>query len=38
MREEEKYLVIKKLIETDGNKKRAALTLGCMVRHINWMK
>lgn len=37
MREEEKYLVIKKLVETNGNKKRAALTLGCTVRHVNRM-
>lgn len=35
MKEEEKYLVIKKLVETNGNKKRAALTIGCTVRHIN---
>lgn len=37
MTEEEKYLVIKKLVEINGNKKRAALTLGCTVRHINRM-
>lgn len=37
MTEEEKYTTIKKLVETDGNKKRAALTLGCTVRHVNRM-
>ena len=35
MKEELKYLVIKKLIETNGNKKRAAIKLGCSVRHID---
>jgi transposase len=35
MDENQKYLVIKKLIETNGNKKRAALTLNCSERHIN---
>ncbi|WP_392486224.1 ISNCY family transposase [Haloimpatiens sp. FM7315] len=37
MEEMTKYNVIKKLIETNGNKKRAAITLGCTVRHINRM-
>jgi transposase len=37
MNEREKYLVIKKLVETNGNKKRAALTLGCTIRHVNRM-
>lgn len=37
MKEEEKYLIIKKLVETNGNKKRAALTIGCTVRHVNRM-
>lgn len=37
MAEEEKYLVIKKLADTNGNKKKAALTLGCTVRHVNRM-
>ena len=35
MKEEFKYLVIKKLVETNGNKKRAAIKLGCTVRHID---
>lgn len=33
--EQRKYEVIKKLVETDGNKKRAAMTLNCSTRHIN---
>ena len=37
MNEQQKYSVIKTLIETNGNKHRAALTLGCTVRHINRM-
>lgn len=37
MNEEEKYITIKKLVETDGNKQRAAIHLGCTVRHINRM-
>lgn len=37
MNEQQKYSVIKKLVETNGNKHRAALTLGCTVRHINRM-
>lgn len=37
MNENTKYTVIKKLVETNGNKKRAAITLGCTVRHINRM-
>ena len=35
MNEENKYLTIKKLVETNGNKKRAAIKLGCTVRTIN---
>ena len=35
MNENEKYEVIKKLHETDGNKKRAAIRLGYTTRHIN---
>lgn len=35
MREQEKYEIIKKLAETNGNKKRAALKIGCTQRHIN---
>ena len=34
MDEQQKYLVIKKLVETNGNKNRAAVTLGCTVRHV----
>ena len=37
MTEQEKYETIKKLVETKGNKKRAALKLGCSQRHINRM-
>ncbi len=35
MKEQEKYEIIKKLVETNGNKKRAALKIGCTQRHIN---
>lgn len=35
MNEEIKYTVIKKLVETNGNKKRAAIKLNCSVRTIN---
>ena len=35
MREQEKYEIIKNLVETNGNKKRAALKIGCTQRHIN---
>lgn len=35
MNEQKKYEVIKKLVETNGNKQRAAVTLGCTVRTIN---
>lgn len=35
--EEEKYLTIKKIVETNGNKRAAALKLNCTVRHINRM-
>ena len=37
MDENQKYEVIKKLVETTGNKKRAALTLNCSERNINRM-
>ena len=37
MNEELKYKVIKKLIDSNGNKQRAAIELGCTVRHINRM-
>ena len=35
MTEENKYNIIKKLVETDGNKKRAALKIGCTLRNVN---
>ena len=35
MNEENKYLIIKKLVETDGNKNRAAIKLNCTVRTVN---
>lgn len=37
MTEEEKYKEIKKLIESSGNKNRAAINLGCSIRHVNRM-
>ena len=37
MDENQKYTTIKKLVETNGNKKRAALYLNCSIRHINRM-
>lgn len=37
MEESTKYSVIKKLVETKGNKKRAAIALNCTRRHINRM-
>ena len=37
MTEEEKYITIKKIVETDGNKQRAAIHLSCTVRRINRM-
>ena len=37
MDEEKKYMVIKKLVDSDGNKDRAALELGVTKRHINRM-
>ena len=35
MDENQKYEIIKKLVETNGNKKTAALKIGCTARHIN---
>jgi len=32
MKEESKYQIIKKLVETNGNKKAAALRLNCSIR------
>ena len=37
MDENKKYIIIKKLVETNGNKKRAALELNCTPRHVNRM-
>lgn len=37
MNEMTKYETIKKLVDTNGNKKRTALELGCSLRHINRM-
>ncbi len=37
MNEMHKYQIIKKLVDTDGNKNSAALKLGCTKRHINRM-
>ena len=37
MNENEKYKTIKKLVETAGNKQRAAIQLNCTLRHINRM-
>lgn len=34
MNEQKKYETIKKLVETNGNKQRAAVKLGCTVRTI----
>lgn len=35
MEENQKYEIIKKLVDTNGNKKTAALKIGCSDRHIN---
>lgn len=35
MNEQQKYEIIKSLVENNGNKDRAALKLGCTKRHIN---
>ena len=37
MNEQLKYLTIKKLVESKGNKKRAAIELHCTVRSIDRM-
>ncbi len=37
MTENKKYEEIKRLVETDGNKDRAAVKLGCTRRHLNRM-
>ena len=35
MKEKHYYTIIKKLVDSNGNKKRAAITLNCSLRHIN---
>lgn len=35
MDENNKYEIIKKLVETRGNKQTAALKIGCTIRHVN---
>lgn len=35
MNENEKYQIIKKLVDTDGNKQTAALKIACTARHVN---
>lgn len=35
MNEHEKYQIIKKLVDSDGNKQTASLKIGCTTRHIN---
>ena len=35
MNEQNKYLIIKKLVESNGNKKRAAIKLGCSIRTVD---
>lgn len=35
MNEQEKYEIIKALVDSNGNKNRAAIKLGCTIRHIN---
>ncbi len=37
MKEHHKYEIIKKLVETDGNKLNASIKIGCSVRHVNRM-
>ncbi|NLY19015.1 MAG: hypothetical protein GX045_08745 [Clostridiaceae bacterium] len=37
MEKNNKYLTIKKLVETGGNKKRASMQLNGSIRHINRM-
>ena len=35
MKENNTYQIIKNLVEKNGNKRRAALKIGCTVRNIN---
>lgn len=37
MNENAKYEIIKKLVESNGNKQRAAIEINCTVRHVNRM-
>ena len=37
MNENAKYNIIKKLVDSNGNKRRAAIEINCTVRHINRM-
>ncbi|WP_159649580.1 helix-turn-helix domain-containing protein [Erysipelothrix aquatica] len=37
MNEREKYLIIKSLVDHTGNKKKAAIVLGCTTRTVNLM-
>jgi hypothetical protein len=37
MNKEKRFEIIKKLVDTNGNKKNAALKLSCTERHINRM-
>ena len=35
MNEKQKYEIVKKLVDSNGNKKTAELKIGCSDRHIN---
>jgi len=35
MNENEKFQIIKKLVDTNGNKQTACLKIGCSLRHVN---
>nr|WP_253198784.1 hypothetical protein [Clostridium estertheticum] len=37
MNENAKYKIIKKLVDSNGNKRRTSIELNCTVRHINRM-
>lgn len=37
MDETQKYKIIRRLVEADGNKQTAALKIGCTIRHVNRM-
>jgi len=38
MNANEKYEIIKKLVDTNGNKKRVAMRVGYTMRHVNEAK